>query len=125
MTTGIEKDYEKGDIICNQGDTGQYIYILQKGKLGVYKDDQLVSEYTKPGTILGEMSIILGDERSASIKAMEESKVSVIRLSVTDMVRNFPSFTVKILTVLAERLKATTSELSHSLVDHNVEDDFK
>lgn len=123
MTTGVEKDYEKDEIICHQGDTGQYIYILQSGRLGIYKDDQLVSEYSKPGTILGEMSIILGDERSASIKAMEDSKVSVIRLSVIDMVQNFPSFTVKILTVLAERLKETTSELSHSLIDHNVDDE--
>ena len=123
MTTVIEKDYEKAETICHQGDTGQYIYILQSGRLGIYKDDQLVSEYSKPGTILGEMSIILGDERSASIKAMEDSKVSVIRLSVIDMVQNFPSFTVKILTVLAERLKETTSELSHSLIDHNVDDE--
>lgn len=123
MTTGVEKDYNKGDIVCHQGDTGQYLYILQSGKLGIYKDGKLVSEYNKPGTILGEMSIILGDERSASIKAMEDSKVSVIRLSIIDMVRNFPSFTVKILTVLAERLKETTSELSHSLIDHNVDEE--
>ncbi len=69
------------------------------------------------------MSIILGEKRSASIKALEKSKVSVIRLSVVDMVRNFPSFTVKILTVLAERLKETTSELSDSLIDHNVDEE--
>lgn len=123
MTTGIEKDYNKGDVICREGDTGQYIYILQNGKLGIYKDDKLLSEYSKPGTILGEMSIILGDKRSASIKAFEKSTVSVIRLSVVDMVRNFPSFTVKILTVLAERLKDTTVELSSSLIDHNIDEE--
>ena len=123
MTTGVEKDYQKGDIICRQGDAGQYFYILQNGKLGVYKDDLLVAEYSKPGTILGEISIILGDERSASIKAIEKSIVSVVRLTVIDMVRNFPSFTVKILTVLAERLKETTSELSTSLIDHNIDEE--
>ena len=69
------------------------------------------------------MSIILGDKRSASIKALEKSTVSVIRLSVVDMVRNFPSFTVKILTVLAERLKDTTVELSSSLIDHNIDEE--
>ena len=77
MATGIEKDYQKGDIICHQGDSGQYIYILQSGKLGIYKDENLVSEYTQVGTILGEMSIILGDERSATIKAMEDSKADI------------------------------------------------
>ena len=123
MTTGIEKDFHEGEVICNEGDAGDYIYILKKGKLGVYKDDNLVSEYEKPGTILGEMSIILGEKRSASIKALEKSTVSVIRLSVVDMVRNFPSFTVKILTVLAERLKETTTELTDSLIDHNVDEE--
>ena len=123
MTTGIEKDYNKGNVICREGDTGQYIYILQNGKLGIHKDDKLLSEYSKPSTILGEMSIILGDKRSASIKALEKSTVSVLRLSVVDMVRNFPSFTVKILTVLAERLKDTTVELSSSLIDHNIDEE--
>ena len=119
----MEKDYHKDEIICHQGDSGQYIYILQSGKLGIYKDGKLFSEYSEVGTILGEMSIILGDERSATIKAMEDSKVSVIRLSVGEMVRKFPSFTVKILTVLAERLKETTVELSTSLIDHNIDDE--
>ena len=123
MTTGIEKDYQTGDVICNEGDEGDYIYIVKKGKLGVYKDENLVSEYEKPGTILGEMSIILGEERTATIKALSPSTVSVIRITLMDMVRNFPAFTVKILQVLASRLKDTTDVLTHNLVDHNIEDE--
>ena len=124
MTTGIEKDFQLGETVCRQGDSGEYIYILKKGSLGVYKDDNLVSQYTTPGTILGEMSIILGEARTATIKAMAPSTVSVIRISLIDMVRNFPSFTVKILQVLAERLKDTTEELSSSMVEHQLEDDY-
>ena len=123
MTTGVEKDFQEGDIICHEGDAGDYIYILKKGKLGVYKDKNLVSEYEKPGTILGEISIILGEERTATIKALSPSTVSVIRISVMDLVRNFPVFTVKILEVLANRLKDTTDILTHSLVEHNIEDE--
>ena len=85
----------------------------------------MVSQYRTPGTILGEMSIILGEERTATIKALSPSTVSVIRISLIDMVRNFPSFTVKILQVLAERLRDTTEELSSSIVEHQLEDDFK
>ena len=123
MPTGIEKDFQKGDSVCREGDSGEYIYILKKGSLGVYKDDNLVSQYNTPGTILGEMSIILGESRSASIKALSPSTVSVIRISLNDMVRNFPSFTVKILQVLAKRLKETTDELSTSMIDHELDDD--
>ena len=123
MTTGVEKDFQEGDIICHEGDAGDYIYILKKGKLGVYKDKNLVSEYEKPGTILGEISIILGEERTATIKALSPSTVSVIRITVMDLVRNFPAFTVKILEALANRLKDTTDVLTHSLVEHNIEDE--
>ena len=123
MTTGIEKDFQAGDTICRQGDSGEYIYILKKGSLGIYKDENLVSQYRLPGTILGEISIILGETRTASIKALTASTVSVIRISLIDMVRNFPSFTVKMLKTLAERLKDTTEELSLSMVDHQLEDD--
>ena len=125
MTTGIEKDFQTGDTVCRQGDSGEYIYILKKGSLGVYKNDNLVSQYRTPGTILGEMSIILGEKRTATIKALSPSTVSVIRISLIDMVRNFPSFTVKILQVLAERLRDTTEKLSSSIVEHQLEDDFK
>ncbi|MCH7954232.1 MAG: cyclic nucleotide-binding domain-containing protein, partial [Candidatus Marinimicrobia bacterium] len=118
------KDFHPGDTVCREGDSGEYIYILKKGSLGVYKNDNLVSQYNVPGTILGEMSIILGESRSASIKAITVSTVSVIRLSLMDMVTNFPSFTVKILRTLAERLKDTTEELSLSVVDHHPDDDF-
>ena len=123
MTTGIEKDYETGDVICHEGDAGDYIYILKRGKLGIYKDENLVSEYEKPGTILGEMSIILGEERTATIKALSPSTVSVIRVTLRDLVRNFPAFTVKILEVLANRLKDTTDVLKDTLMEHNIEDE--
>lgn len=122
MTTGIEKDFLAGDTICRQGDSGEYIYILKKGSLGVYKNDNLVSQYNVPGTILGEMSIILGEDRTATIKAITASTVSVIRISLIDMVTNFPAFTVKILQTLAERLKDTTDELTSAIVDHQPED---
>ena len=123
MITGIEKDFQAGDSVCRQGDSGEYIYILKKGSLGIYKNDNLVSQYDIPGTILGEISIILGDARTASIKALTASTVSVIRLSLVDLVKSFPSFTVKILKTLAERLKDTTEELSLFMVDHQMEDD--
>ena len=123
MTTGIEKDFQEGEVICNEWDAGDYIYLLKKGKLGVYKEENLVSEYEKPGTILGEMSIILGEERTATIKALSPSTVSVIRITLRDLVRNFPAFTVKILEVLANRLKDTTDVLTDTLVEHNIEDE--
>ena len=123
MTTGIEKDYQAGDSVCRQGDSGEYIYILKKDSLGIYKDDNLVSQYDIPGTILGEISIILGDTRTASIKALTASTVSVIRLTLVDLVKSFPSFTVKILKTLAERLTDKTEELSLFMVDHQMEDD--
>ncbi len=124
MITGIEKDFQAGDNVCLQGDSGEYIYILKKGSLGIYKNDNLVSRYEIPGTILGEISIILGETRTATIKALTASTVSVIRLSLVDLVRNFPSFTVKILQTLAERLKDTTQELSLFMVDDQMEDDL-
>jgi len=123
MTTGIEKDYQIGEIICHEGEAGDYIYILKKGKLGIYKEENLVSEYEKPGTILGEMSIILGEEITATIKALTPSTVSDIRITLMDMVRNFPAFRVKILQVLANRLKDTTDVFTDSLVEHNIEDE--
>ena len=123
MAKGIEKEFQKLELICTEGDPGNFLYILKKGVIGVYKDNQLLATIDKSGTVLGEMSLILGEKRTATLKALEDTTVSVVEVTLPELVQKFPSFTVRTLRILAERLKETTENLSHVMLEHHEDEE--
>lgn len=104
------KLYKKGDVLVNEGDISKEIFILFSGKIGVYKGDIKICQYNKKGIIIGEMSAILGEPRTASLRALENSTVGVISSNIDSLIEKYPEIAKKILINLAERLKQTTKD---------------
>jgi len=102
--------FSTGDIILQQNSTGTQFYILMEGKVGVYKDGTKIAEYDEPGTVIGEISAILGTPRTATIIALAESEFILIEGSIEDEIRTHPDIILYVLTNLAERLRATTGD---------------
>ena len=103
-----------GEIICYNGETGDKMYVLVVGKLGVYVGDKLVAVYSEKGDIVGEISVLLGyatkgsgmDKRTATVKAMVRSRLVCISIKdVDNLVKTNPTMILHITRVLAERLK--------------------
>ena len=109
--------YGAGEIIIKEGQGSSVIYILSKGKLGVYKGAKKVSEITGEGTIFGEMSSILGKPRTCTVKAESESEVIVYRGGIDGIMVKFPSITKKVMRLLAERLHVIDSDYSQLKVN--------
>jgi CRP-like cAMP-binding protein len=59
--------YEKGDIICRQGTSGQEMFFIKEGEVAVFLDDTCVATLG-PGEIFGEISLFYNVKRSATIK---------------------------------------------------------
>ena len=76
----IERSYHKGVTIVNQGSRGDAMFILSEGFASVLVQADSDTE-TKvvgkvgPGQFFGEMSLILGEPRSATVKAEKECKL--------------------------------------------------
>ena len=64
------REYSQGAVICEQSDSGDYLYILKKGKVSVVKDGVRVRVIAKHD-YFGEKSLLLGQPRTASIVSME------------------------------------------------------
>lgn len=69
--------YPKGSFICKQGDEGNELFKLVEGKLKVIVDGNDVTDI-KEGSVFGEMALLLGETRTATLKAMEDSIITVI-----------------------------------------------
>lgn len=102
-------DFAAGDALFLEGDTSQDMYILISGQLEIYKDDKKISEISEPGSMVGEMSFLLGSRRTATVKAGTDVKVIHVPCGqITEFLEDFPTLAPEITRNLAKRLQETT-----------------
>ncbi len=75
--------YEPGEAIVTEGDQGTWLYFLLKGQLLVLagNDPQTVN-YITPGEVFGDLAMLLGQVRSATVRA--DSNCREILVFATD-----------------------------------------
>jgi CRP-like cAMP-binding protein len=105
----VEKKFKRGEIIIRQGDIkDKYMYYLIRGKAIINRvaGGQIIScGNIHQGDIFGEMSMIVGTERTATVLAAED-EVVVLQLDKNtffEEVQKNPQFAWQILSKLAIR----------------------
>jgi CRP-like cAMP-binding protein len=106
----MQRIFKKGEIISHEGELNFDLYILVEGKVGIYKKNILIKEFDKRGTIIGEMSVILKMPRTATIRAVENSTILILKSDLDVLMKCNPDVVKKIIRSLAERLKDITEE---------------
>jgi CRP-like cAMP-binding protein len=109
----IQVPYDKDTILFEQGDRSDEIYLLDAGSVAVWVNGILVSKIEERGTYIGELSVLTGLPRSATIKTLEPCRFSVIpgaRLEAA--VHQAPAFGYKLAVLLAQRLKKTNERVA-------------
>jgi CRP-like cAMP-binding protein len=74
----VLRNFKKEDVVIRQGEAGSSMYILSEGLLKVEIEDAETKEVLTiakllPGHFFGEMSLLIGDPRSATITALSDS----------------------------------------------------
>lgn len=77
-----EETYQDGQVICAQGDEGNFFYVIKSGKaicsqLDAAGDDKVVAELTD-GSYFGEVALLTSKPRQATVKASGELKVLAV-----------------------------------------------
>ncbi|MBB4266329.1 cyclic nucleotide-binding domain-containing protein [Roseospira visakhapatnamensis] len=70
-----------GEVLFREGDTGDRAYVVRHGRLEVsrrFGSAEVVIAVDGPGTIVGEMALIDDSPRSATVRALETTEVTVI-----------------------------------------------
>lgn len=77
-----ERVFEKDSYLMRQGEPGDRLYVLVSGKVKIYSQDDTGKEHvidrSGPGDVLGEMSLLTGESRSANVIAEEHVKAMVL-----------------------------------------------
>jgi len=108
-----EESYRDGEIIFNEGSSGDWIYIVLSGEVEIFKmvrGKKIVVDVLKKGDIFGEVSFVDKQPRSAGARAVGPVRVGVYdRNFLTQEYNKLPSDFRAIFDALARRLRKMTS----------------
>jgi CRP-like cAMP-binding protein len=110
-----EHVYEDGEIIIEEGSTGVDFYKLieTEGGLLVTKEGKEVGKITKPGEYFGEMSSLLDQRRTATIRSIGRSVVQVFPGdNLETILMSYPDLAKKIIDTLAHRLSGANKKIA-------------
>ncbi len=113
--TAIEEKYKDGDIIFEEGSSGDWIYVVESGAVEISKimhGEKEVLLELGPGEIIGELGFITKMPRTATARAVGDTTVGIIDPISFEQEFNrlSPDFQA-VLISLATRLKETTEAL--------------
>ena len=102
--------FRKGDVIFHKTDPSTDLYIVNSGKLkAVLNDeegDEIVLAQFEKGAFFGELSLLDGKGRSATIVADKDSELSVLKKDLfLDLLYKNPKIAVELMAKLVERLR--------------------
>jgi uncharacterized protein (TIGR02266 family) len=112
-----EETYQDGQIIFEEGNSGDWVYLIQSGAVELYKkvgEKKVVIAVLQPGDIFGELAFIAKIPRTASARAVGPTSVGIIDRTFLDQEYNGLSGSFQmILKSIALRFERTTEKASH------------
>jgi len=99
--------FKAGSIIFREGDEAHELFIIKKGEVRIQLGNRTINELPA-GSIFGEMALIDNEPRSATVIAVSDVElVPVSEKQFLFLVGQTPYFALKVMRVLAQRLRAT------------------
>jgi CRP-like cAMP-binding protein len=105
-----EVAFAPGDIVIREGGSAGGLWILVSGALKVTKCGVVVNSVSRPGALVGEISVLLGTVNGATVEATQPS---VLRHAADGkaLLKSDPAITRLVAVGLAERLNFVTTYL--------------
>ena len=105
-----EVEYAPGQAIFVEGEPSRAIWILMSGELEVRKGDVSINTINQPGALVGEVSVLLGADHTATVAATEPSRLR-IAADGQSLLLGDPIIAALVAVGLAERLNFVNTYL--------------
>jgi CRP-like cAMP-binding protein len=100
-----------GDVIFREGDEATELFVIKSGQVRIQIGNRTVAEFGQD-SIFGEMALIDSEPRSATAIATNDVElVPVSEKQFLFLVGQTPYFALKVMRVLAQRLRVTNKTI--------------
>jgi CRP/FNR family transcriptional regulator, cyclic AMP receptor protein len=101
------QSFKAGSVIFREGDEARELFVVKSGQVRIQIGNKTVTELGAD-SIFGEMALIDNEPRSATAVAVTDVElVAVSEKQFLFLVSQTPYFALKVMRVLAQRLRAT------------------
>jgi len=114
LAQGQLLEFGPGEVVFRQGDQGDRLFVVKSGVLEVLSTPAEATEpvpvaYLGTGEVLGELALLTGSPRSATVRSPEHAELFAVDRGVfIDLMDTLPAFSRNLCVVLARRLETTT-----------------
>src|SRR5215211_3143724 len=125
VMAGLEVvNLKPGEILFREGDTGDHMYVIVDGELEILKgpntDEEMILNTIHAGEYIGEMSLITGAPRTASVRSRGDViLLSMNRVQLMDLLQRHPHLANDMVGVLSQRLDNTNVSTFRDLTEKN------
>lgn len=127
----VEESFNAGEVIFYEGDQGESMYLVWSGQVVILRGDPdapVVLAFRKPGEIFGEMALLENQPRSATVIALDNTRLLKInRTGFEQLLQESPHISRSIMGILSARLRRmneerSSGELSEKRLSRQVKD---
>ncbi len=123
-----ERIFQPGQVVMKAGEEGSSFQIIERGEVEIWLIDtegkKVVLDVLGPGKFIGELAMLTGESRSASVTSSEEvATLELDRDAFFDFLRRRPEAAIDVLTELGERLKHT-NDILRTRISRNPNDEI-
>jgi len=98
-----EVDVKPGRLVCRKGDSGNELYVIEKGRAKVVRDEQYLDELG-PGDFFGEMGILDDAPRNAHVVATTPMTLMILSgAALRELQREEPKLAREISSTIEQR----------------------
>lgn len=113
----VPRTFPSGTRVFHEGDHSDACYIVRSGSFRVtreHSDGRAITLATLgPGDIFGELAMLDGEVRSASVEALTDGELLALPAGeVRALLERHPDITVKLIAALVRRLRAANERIS-------------
>jgi CRP-like cAMP-binding protein len=117
----INRTYPKNTMLFAEGEPGEELFIIQSGSVKVTKivnNNEVMLAMLKAGDIVGEMALLEGKPRAASVITYEDCSIMAVSKDNFELMsKSQPQLVARITKYLAERIWFIYKQLANTMLD--------
>jgi CRP/FNR family transcriptional regulator len=113
----VPRTFASGEVVFREGDASDTCYVIRSGHARAvieHPDGRSITlAQFGPGEIFGELAMLGGEPRSATVEAIEDSEaIAILGPDMRRLLRAHPDLSIKLIASLGRRLREANDRLS-------------